>query len=484
MRIALAALFTRGLMVRHLLLIAAVPGAARAQTDYFNTDRGRPLHVQDAIAIERYAFELQAAPLRWSRSSGARVIWSVEPELAYGILPRTQLELGVPVLVAEGLEGGSRAGFGAVHISLLHALNTETLGIPALAVNAAVSIPAGDFGPQQTYATIGALVTRTTFLGRVHINGDATTGPGVVAEGVGGHPDEGELSRWTLGMAVDRAMPLRSILIGAEVVVAQPIREGSDTEWRAATGVRWQVNPSWAFDAGLGRSLGDEREWSLTFGAPRSMPYVMPMTPGVAPLFTSRYPEAAAIFDNLHSMHDVTSDVLLSEVVPRNRKRAEILLVAARYLDDTTELVSREDWLGMAQSMGAENQGGPVVGVLVAPPRPTVELGAVMRHDTGTTAAGHAGHRMPADTVARLADTLACAPDDVAARERLVNALFRLLEDPGVQLRVSNDSTLRRALVDLLPVIPEEHRDHYRMLLRAPPAEVPRLPGDPPQVFR
>jgi hypothetical protein len=226
--------------------------------------------VQDAIAIERYAFELQAAPLRWSRSSGARVIWSVEPELAYGVLPRTQLELGVPVLVTEGFEGGSRAGFGAVHISLLHAFNTETLGMPALAVNAAVAIPAGDFGPQQTYATIGALVTRTTSLGRIHVNADATSGPGFTAEGVGGHPDEGELSRWTLGMAVDRAMPLRSILIGAEVVAAQPIRDGSDTEWRAATGVRWQVNPYWAFDAGLGRSFADDPEWSLTFGAARS----------------------------------------------------------------------------------------------------------------------------------------------------------------------------------------------------------------------
>ena len=40
------------------------------------------------------------------------------------------------------------------------------------------------------------------------------------------------------------------------------------------------------------------------------MPKVMPMTAAVAPEFSRRYPEVAIIFDNLHSMHDVISDVL------------------------------------------------------------------------------------------------------------------------------------------------------------------------------
>ena len=215
---------------------------------------------------------------------------------------------------------------------------------------------------------------------------------------------------------------------------------------------------------------------------PHSLPYIMPMTPAVAPLFTQRYPEAAAIFDNLHSMHDVISDILANESVPRDRKRAEILLAARRYADDTTQIISREDWLGMAAGMGIENQGGPVTGVLAVPPKPTVALGAVMRHDPGAATAGHAGHRMPADTLARLADTLARAPNDSVARERLVNALFRLLDDEGVRQRVAADSALRRTLLDLLPMIPEEHRDHYRMLVGAPPAS-PR-PEDVRRRFR
>ncbi|HEX6316036.1 MAG TPA: hypothetical protein VFZ73_14295 [Gemmatimonadaceae bacterium] len=251
-----------------MLVLMMAPGISGAQTDYFNTDRGRPLHVQDATAIERYAFELQAAPLRWSRSAGARVLWSVEPELAYGLLPRTQLEVGIPVLVAEGFHGGRKWGVGAVHLSVLHALNVETLGWPALAVNAAVAIPAGDFGPQRSYATVGALATRTTSFGRLHVNVDATPGP-VLPDADDG-PGLHDLSRWTAGVAVDRALPLRSLLVGAELVAQRPLHDDSEVEWRAATGVRWQVSPSWAFDAGVGRSFGDDREWSLTFGAARA----------------------------------------------------------------------------------------------------------------------------------------------------------------------------------------------------------------------
>src|SRR5512145_2479506 len=118
--------------IRYAAIFAAgvtVPIVAGAQTDYFNTDRGRPLHVQDATAIERYAFELQAAPVRWSRATDARVVWSIEPEIAYGIFARTQLEIGVPVFVTENFGNGTRAGLGALHVSVLHALNVETLGL-------------------------------------------------------------------------------------------------------------------------------------------------------------------------------------------------------------------------------------------------------------------------------------------------------------------------------------------------------------------
>ncbi|MEO8578150.1 MAG: hypothetical protein ABI556_15675, partial [Gemmatimonadales bacterium] len=63
---------------------------------------------------------------------------------------------------------------------------------------------------------------------------------------------------------------------------------------------------------------------------PDGMPSIMPMTAAVSPTFARRYPEAAIIFDNLHSMHDVVSDILASPKVPQGRKREEIMKAASR----------------------------------------------------------------------------------------------------------------------------------------------------------
>lgn len=131
--------------------------------------------------------------------------------------------------------------------------------------------------------------------------------------------------------------------------------------------------------------------------APDSMPYVMPMTLAISPTFARRYPEFAIIFDNLHSLHDVISDILANPSVPRERKRAEILLAASRYRDDTTDVMSRRGWCRMSLMMGLENQGGPAVGFPEALPTPSAERGAVMRHDgEGRMIGGaHAGHLLP-----------------------------------------------------------------------------------------
>lgn len=128
------------------------------------------------------------------------------------------------------------------------------------------------------------------------------------------------------------------------------------------------------------------RFWQMLRDPPRSMPHLMPMTAAVAPAFATRYPEAAIIFDNLHSMHDVISDVLANPAVPRDRKRAEILLAAARFRDDSSFVLTEQAWRTMAQHMGLENMGGPASGFPAALPAPTVTYGAVMTHDERTGA--------------------------------------------------------------------------------------------------
>ena len=149
------------------------------------------------------------------------------------------------------------------------------------------------------------------------------------------------------------------------------------------------------------------RFWQMLTDAPRTLPYQMPMSAAIAPRFAERYEEAAIIFDNLHSMHDVVSDILANPRVPRHRKRAEILVAARRYRDDTTEVMPVAAWRTMSMHMGVENMGGPAVGFLPTLPTPTVTAGAVMQHDrqtgamTGFGSGGpmggeHAGHVMPA----------------------------------------------------------------------------------------
>ena len=112
--------------------------------------------------------------------------------------------------------------------------------------------------------------------------------------------------------------------------------------------------------------------------APENMPRVMPMTAAIAPTFAKRYQEAAIIFDNLHAMHDVVSDVLANDKVPRNQKRATILEAAGRYRDATSFVMPLAEWATMGEMMGVENMGGPAVGFLAGFQTPTLARGASM----------------------------------------------------------------------------------------------------------
>ncbi len=127
------------------------------------------------------------------------------------------------------------------------------------------------------------------------------------------------------------------------------------------------------------------RFWSMLEDPPRRMPTMMPMTVAVAPEFTKRHPDAAAVFDNLHAMHDVVSDILVSPVVPRREKRAAILAALARYRDDTTEVMTVEEWREMSMETGLDNMGGAAVGILPPPQGMSMEgMGMEeMRHDDG-----------------------------------------------------------------------------------------------------
>lgn len=246
-----------------VLLAGATPLAA--QTDYYNTDAGRPMQIEDASSIERRAFEIQAAPLRLERARGGTYHWGVEPELAYGILPRTNIEIGVPFAFIDAGNGGNSAGLSGLHLSAFHNLNVET-SIPALAVSATVLVPVGSLAADETYTSVKAIMTRTFTWARFHVNGEYTFGSRV------GSSDEAstgaaELSSWIGGVAVDRTFPLSSLLVTGEVYAREPIHMDEELEWNTGIGLRYQLDPRFNIDGGIGRRLtGDDRGWYVTFG--------------------------------------------------------------------------------------------------------------------------------------------------------------------------------------------------------------------------
>jgi hypothetical protein len=88
--------------------------------------------------------------------------------------------------------------------------------------------------------------------------------------------------------------------------------------------------------------------------APSLMPSEMPMAPSASPMFADRYPAAAIIFDNLHALHDVVSDILASPLVPRDQKRFALLAAAAAYRDDTTNVITIQAWRHAGHMMKVE----------------------------------------------------------------------------------------------------------------------------------
>ncbi|GAC1652082.1 MAG: hypothetical protein NVS4B3_13790 [Gemmatimonadaceae bacterium] len=224
--------------------------------------------------------------------------------------------------------------------------------------------------------------------------------------------------------------------------------------------------------------------------APEHMPRVMPMTAAIAPTFAKRYQEAAIIFDNLHAMHDVVSDILTNDIVPHAGKRSAILEAASRYRDDTSFPMPVTEWASMGEMMGVENMGGPAVGILSGWPTPTLARGASMldamknmpgmarmggmSHGTATSAAGHgmtgmsmSGVKTPDSTSgadagmqhgamanmpgkAAMSGTGAMPGMTMSARDTAMTRLHeQMMRDPVIRQRVMADTAMRRMMTDM-----------------------------------
>ena len=173
--------------------------------------------------------------------------------------------------------------------------------------------------------------------------------------------------------------------------------------------------------------------------APQYMPTVMPMTAAIAPEFARRYPEAAIIFDNLHGMHDVISDILSSPKVAKQDKRKEILEAARRYRDDTSFVMTQDEWREMSVAMGVGNMGGSAA---IDQPMPSAT--------TTPQSNGHAGHmsQFPPAAPDTPVDPPSSTPEQVLLRAMFADSLIRS--------RAESDSALVRLMNEADFTLPHE----------------------------
>ena len=67
------------------------------------------------------------------------------------------------------------------------------------------------------------------------------------------------------------------------------------------------------------------------------------------------------IFDNLHMMHGIISDILVSPDVARGRNGAAIALALNQFQDGAHDTMALEHWAMMGDMMGGvERMGGAV----------------------------------------------------------------------------------------------------------------------------
>src|ERR1044071_5516264 len=125
-------------MHKHLRLLAPAVGVcltvnAGAQASYRNLDAGFPVRVEDATVTERYALDLDFLNFRYDELSDLRTRFQYEPRVSYGILPRTEMWVRVPVFYREK-SLSPRGGVAGVGVGAMYHLNLETQPLPAVAL--------------------------------------------------------------------------------------------------------------------------------------------------------------------------------------------------------------------------------------------------------------------------------------------------------------------------------------------------------------
>jgi hypothetical protein len=221
-------------------LAAMVATRASAQIDYRNLDDDRPVAVEDAYPLERYAFEWLGA-YRFARlGEGSQHLFV--PELAYGIARGTELGIKAP-FAATTLGGSTEAGLAGLRVFALYNLTSERPSLPGAALRLDATAPLGSQGGRGAAVMVQALATRSFGRNRLHLNAGAAlvrADEPAAAEGI---------PSWRTGLAVDRTL-IRSSTLLLAAVTAEQETPGAQVGVAVAAGFRRQMAPALVLDAG------------------------------------------------------------------------------------------------------------------------------------------------------------------------------------------------------------------------------------------
>jgi hypothetical protein len=248
---------------------AFVPVAVRAQSDYRNLDPGRPIAVEDAQPVEYRALESQWGLPHFVRQRSGSWLVAAEPEFKLGLLKNLQAGFSSEYVVARDADETVVAARDR-QFHLLYNFNQETRRLPAIAVRPELAIHSGGLGSGEPHGSLKLIVSKTAGHNRVHLNGSYTVGPTALA-GRGGEL----VNRFFYGAAYERTLPLKFLVILADVYARKPI-DSSPAEVVFETGMRVQLTPRWVLDAGV--NTGKLRpsaghEFGFTFGLSRSFSF-------------------------------------------------------------------------------------------------------------------------------------------------------------------------------------------------------------------
>lgn len=288
-----------------VLLSAALGAVAGAQPEYRNIDGGRPVRIEDAEASARHSLDFQIAPLRLDGITGGIYRWQLEPRVSYAAFARTELELRAPFAYREpNVE--PRGGLVGVGVGVFHNFLVETERMPALAAEGELLFSGGGSLTRGDTYTLRGIATRT--LGRYRVHANAAYGTYRVpipspdappqipdapcAINPGGGSSRGRVaaaclatselamsssdvdpggSRWLFGAAVDRTLPLRSLLLVADIFAEDYHGLDRPIDWTVEAGLRRQIALRTVLEASVGtRFTGPSPAWFVSLGVATS----------------------------------------------------------------------------------------------------------------------------------------------------------------------------------------------------------------------